>query len=791
MKRIFLFLFLSLTTCLLNDLHAQTSFKVKGVVVNELNKTPIPFATLIVINKETSENITGTTTADDGSFEITINSSNISLEIRYIGFETKVIPEVLFSSNIANLGKIGIYEGHTLEEVNIRAEKSTTEFKLDRRVFNVGRDLSSTGMGALELLNNVPSVNINIEGEISLRGSSGVQVLIDGKPSIIADDPSNSLSSITADMIESVEVITNPSAKYDAEGTSGIINIILKKNKKKGLNGSISLNTGTPHNHSMGLSINKRSEKFNLFAQLGAGYKERIYDNENSNQNLEDNTTINSISTEYRNENYYNLVLGTDYEINELNIITLSGNFTYEIEDMPSKTYFSSYEENTLISEWNRNETTDATNPKWQYELQYKKDFKDHKDHDLLFSALGRYFGKDQESEFEVLPTFGDSEFENQQTETEFQQQDFTLKLDYTKPISENSTLETGTQYVINDVGNDFTVRDWDFTNEDWVTDSDLTNNFEYNQKVLGIYATGSYEYASWGVKAGLRLENTNLNTLLIDTDEGNEENYTDFFPSAHISYKFNQEISMQGGYSKRIFRPRLWDLNPFFNIRNDYNYRVGNPDLKPEYTDSFELTSIFIIPKASINASIYHRYTNDVVERITYFEDNVSITKPENIGTNNTTGVELNAKYSPWNWFSLNSDFNFSYFDRKGELDGENFDFIGRSWTTRMTGKLKLPAEFEVELTGNFQSAYKTVQGETSQNTYADFGLRKKIANGKVVISLSATDIFNSRIREVTISQPTYYVYSKRQRGRIITLGVSYGFGKGEAMTYSGGGRR
>lgn len=790
MKSKFLLLF-GLFFCVSFSDYAQNSSKrITGKLIESISENPIAFATVLVIDKETNKNLKGVTTDMDGAFEVDIKTENVVLEISFMGFETKRLSDIKFTNGLASLGFISLSEGEVLNEVNVRAEKSTTEFKLDKRVFNVGKDLSSTGMGALELLNNVPSVNVSIEGQVSLRGSSGVQILIDGKPSILADDPSNSLSSITAEMIEKVEVITNPSAKYDAEGTSGIINIVLKKDEKEGVNGSVTLNVGVPHNHSIGFSINRRSEKFNLFAQLGVGYRELPNDRENSNVDLVNNTTINSIGEEFRNENYYNIILGTDYHIDDTNVITLSGNFAYEIEDQPSSTYFSYFDSsNTLVSEWNRSETTEATNPKWQYELQYKKDFKDHKDHDLLFSALGRFFGKDQESEFEVTPTFGDIEFNNQQTETKFQQADYTLKLDYTKPISDKTTLETGAQYVVNDVGNDYTVRN--FIDDEWVTDSSLTNNFEYNQKVLGLYGTGSYEGKAWGVKLGLRLEDTNLNTLLTNTNEENEQSYTDLFPSGHISYKFNEEISLQGGYSTRIFRPRLWDLNPFFNIRNDFNIRVGNPDLKPEYTDSFEITSIFVVPKASINVGVYYRFTTDVVERITYFEDNVSITKPENIGTDATTGVELNAKYSPLNWFSLLGDFNFSFFDRKGAFEEQNFDFNGERWTSRMTGKFKLPADFEIELTGNFQSSYKTLQGEISQNTYADFGLRKKVAKGKLVINASVRDVFNSRTREGIINQPEYYIYSRSQRGRFVSLGLSYGFGKGEAMTYSGGRRR
>ena len=781
-------LFLSISLLFPCYIEAQNkSLNIYGSILDERNKNPIPFATVIIFDTKSNKSISGTTTDENGDFNLTTNSANIIIEISFIGFETKKIENLTIQNKQLNLGNIFLTEvNQTLEEVEIRAEKSTTEFKLDKRVFNVGKDISSTGMGALEVLNNVPSVTVSIEGIVSLRGNAGVQILIDGKPSILADDPRNTLGSITADMIDRIEVITNPSAKYDAEGTAGILNIVLKKEERKGLNGSVSLNTGIPDNHSIGLSLNRRTEKFNLFAQLGVGYRSLPNTFKNSNQDLINNTTVNSEGKQYRNENFYNIILGTDYYINPKNVITLSGNFAYEIEDQPSNTLFNSYDEDdNLISQWERIETTEATNPKWQYELQYKREFNDNEDHVLLFSAQGRFFGKDLASEFEVNSIIGDDEFNDQQTETVFQQADYTFKLDYNKPYSEHTTMELGSQYVINDVGNDYSVRE--FIDGEWVTNPDLTNNFEYDQKVFGLYGTFAYDNDPWGFKVGLRIENTDLKTLLTNTDEKNDQNYTDYFPSAHISFKATEITSLQAGYSSRIFRPRLWDLNPFFNIRNDYNIRTGNPNLQPEYTDSFELTSIFVYEKISFNAGLYFLYTTDVIERVTTFEDNVSITTPENIGSRKTTGIELNFKYGPVNWLTFNGDFNYGYFIRDGEFEDQIFDFSGNKWTSRLTTKFILPANFELEITGNHQSGYQTVQSEVSGFQFADLGIRKKIAKGKIVIDFSVRDIFETRIRESVIDQPEFYLYTYNTRGRFFTLGLSYGFGKGEAMTYSG----
>ncbi len=769
----------------------KETITIKGTVVEEFGGQPIAFATVLISDNENKKPITGTTTLDDGSFILETDTSNFYIEVSFLGYQTKTFGLPSTQNKTLDLGTISLSEdAKQLEEVVVQGEVSRTEFKLDKRVFNVGKDLSSTGASALDVLNNVPSVNVNIEGKVSLRGSQGVQILINGKPSIIASEEGNALGTITADMIDRIEVITNPSAKYDAEGTSGIINIVIKKEERKGLNGSISVNTGAPDSHSVGVSLNRRTEKFNLFSQIGVGLRDLPNEIETRNEDLVNNTKILTNGTEYRNEKYFNLVLGTDYHINDSNVLTLSGNYALELEDQPSNTNITALDASSEItSQWERNEVTEARNPKLQYELQYKKDFKGGEDHTLLFSALGNFFGKDQSSEFVNTTISGDDNDAKQQTRTDFKEAVFTYKLDYTNPFSDEWTLETGAQYVLNDVSNDYEVND--LVNGFFVNDPGLTNIFEFDQKVFGLYGTGSYEGAKWGVKAGLRLEQTDLNTFLANSGEANDQNYSNFFPSLHTSYKFNDNISLQAGYSKRIYRPRLWDLNPFFNIRNNFSIRQGNPALLPEFTDSFEITSIFILGKASLNFGVYHRYTIDVIERVSTFENNVSTFRPENIGTNRATGIEFNAKYSPVNWLTLNGDFNYSQFKREGIFDTSVFDFNGDQWSSKLMTKVKLPADIDLEMTGNYQSSYQTVQSEVSDNLFMDLGIRKNILKGKAVLNMSIRDVFASRVNESQIAQADFEVYNRRQRGRFVAFGFSYGFGKGEAMQYSGQRRR
>ena len=779
--------FLVLVFTSLLTLAQSESFTIQGSVIQSSTKAPLGFVTVMVYNSADSVRITGTTSTEEGYFSLETKTQNVYLEFSFMGYESQLLPVNTWKNNIAEIGAVELKENNqSLDGVVVRAEKSSVEFKLDKRVFNVGKDLSNTGASALEVLNNVPSVDVNIEGEISLRGSSGVQVLINGKPSVIASEQGNAMGSITADMIEKVEVITNPSAKYDAEGTSGIINIVLKKEERKGLNGSASLNTGVPHNHSFGLSLNSRSEKFNLFSQLGAGYRELPRYRENINRDLINETTVNSDGIEYRNEFFYNAVLGTDYYINKYNTITLSGNFAYEIEDQPSETNFEKVDANgQALSSWQRTEVTSAQNPKWQFELNYKKDFKDKKEHTLLFTSLGRFFGKDQSSEFANAEVFNFDGVSNQRTTTKFNEARYSFNLDYTNPITDKITLEAGSQYVALDVGNDFSVSN--FLNNEWVLNDGLTNVFEFDQNVLGVYTTGAYEATRWGMKLGLRVENTDLNTLLKNTNERNQQNYTNLFPSVHTSYKITKALSMQAGYSRRVFRPRMRDLNPFFNIRNDFAVRRGNPELLPEFTDSYEVSTIFTGKKASANTSVYHRYTTDKISRVSTFQNNISTTAPYNIGTDRTTGLELNGKYTATKRLSFNGDFNYSVFAREGTFESEIFDFSASKWSSKVTAKVKFPLDFDFETTGQFRSREQTIQGEQSSQLFMNLGARKKILEGKGVFSFSVRDVFASRIQENITDQPDFYLYSQNYRGRFITFGFSYGFGKGEAMEYSG----
>ena len=765
----------------------QKAIEIKGVVTEKFSNKPIPFATILLVNKYTLETITGVTTSDDGSFTVSSFSKDIYIDISFIGYQTIRIENIQSKEGIIDLGSIFLVQkSEVLDDVEVRGEKSETEFKLDKRVFNVGKDLSSSGSSALEVLDNVPSVTVTIEGEVSLRGNSGVQILINGKPSVLTNEGGNTLASITAEMIDKVEVITNPSAKYEAEGTSGIINIVIKKDNREGLNGSFTLNYGQPENNSIGLSLNRRSEKFNLFTQIGYGFRNYPRDKKNKNDNFLNDSQVLTKGTEYRKERFYNIILGTDYYINPQNVITLSGFYAFEAEDQPSITNAKQYQNNIqLTSEWNREEVTTADNPKYQYELIYKRDFLDNEDHDLIFSATGNLFSKDQSSEFFNRSVLGNNTFEDQQTRTFFREALHTFKLDYSHPFAEKWKVEGGFQYSNTDVSNDFEIKDE--LGGQWVINPQFTNIFKFNQGVLAFYGISAYESNKWGFQLGLRSEITKIDTHLINTYEKNNQNFTDLFPSLNTSYKFNKALSLQVGYSKRIYRPRLWDLNPFFNIRNNFNYRKGNPNLRSEYSDSYQLSAIFVEGICSFNMTLYQLYTINTIESVTTFQENISVRGPENLGSKRINGIELNVKAITSEKIAISGDLNYNSFDRKATWQGKSFDFEGDRWFSELTSKLKFHRDLDIEFSWNYQSGFKTIDGQINPTQFINLGARKKLLKGKGVVSFNVRDLFVTRVSENRTLRNDFNIWSRSVYGRFWYLGFSYGFGKGEAMEFRG----
>ncbi len=754
--------------------------QITGVVVDQRNHLPLEFCTVKLLNPVDSAYISGAVTDTNGVFKVK-GPENAILKISFIGYEDTYIAELMTIDTIFLRVNSAL-----LQNVEVVGEKSEMTFKLDKRVFNVGRDLSQSGGSAIDVLNTVPSVEVTLEGVIQLRGNSGVQILINGKPSVLASGSSNALGSITADMIDRIEVITSPSAKYDAAGTVGIINIVLKETQKKGLNGSVTANIGYPNNHSIGVSASYRSEKINLFGQVGIGNRRFVSLDTTINTSVNDSleTIFSTYGDDEKNETFANIRLGSDFYINPYNTITLSGHYAYELENQYANIEYLSYQSDALTSHFARRESTEATNPKYQFDLNYQKKFKRDKEQVLDVSAVGSFFGKDKSSTFENILLSGENLGFDQNTNISFKDQNYTFKADYIHPFHKNWTWELGSKYEINTNQNLSEVSN--LTGGEWVTDTLLSSDFAYEMGVFANYSTLAYEGDKWGLKGGLRYEQTHAKANQGDQELGTW-NYFNFFPSVHSSYKVSKYTSFQLGYSRRINRPHLFDLSPFFSFRDNFNLSAGNPELQPEFTHLFELTAIQNWKKSSLNASLYHSQTTDVIEDVIIINGNQTIRMPDNIGSSNNIGLEVNMKYSPKKWWSVLVDGNMAYFTRRGSYNDQTFDFENIQWSSRANLKFKLPADVEMQVSLNYRSKVQNVFTERQGFFYTDGGVRKKINDGKFIVNLSVRDIFNSRIYKTNAIQTTNSLYSRRQRGRYTVLGISYNFGKGEAMEFSG----
>lgn len=766
--------------------YSQSEALLKGNLLNETDDTNIAFATIMAYNENDSL-VNGVISDEFGHFEIELVNSPNYLKIECLAYQTKLVQIDDLEFGNQKMPIIYLKENSLLlDELEVRAEKSANVFKLDKRVFNVGKDLISQGGSALDVLNNVPSVDVNIEGNVSLRGNSNVLILINGKASVLTDG--NALGTLTSDMIEQVEVITNPSAKYDAEGTTGIINLIIKKENKEGWNGAVSLNTGLPNNHSLGFSINRRTEKLNVFSQLGLGY--RTFPSSSNSKTIDKLndpiTSFYSTGEADKNEQFYNFILGADYHISKLQMLTLTGHYGYEIEDENSSiTYELKDAQETTIQSSIRDELTESVNPKWEYSLAYDKKFKNDEKRSLTASAKGSFFGKEKESDFQNQSLIGSAEEMNQKINNNFSEAIFSFQSDYIHPILSSSTLEAGLKYEISSLNSDFQFKD--LIETEWTINENYSNIFEYKNNIAAAYATYAYEREKWGIKGGLRLENTDLNSILKNNNETNKQNYTHLFPSFHSSYKIMEEFSMQLGYSKRIHRPHMWDLNPFASIRDIYNIELGNPNLQPELTDSYELTGILSLNKLSMSSAFFYRNTIDVISNVLQVSGEQSITTMDNIGKSNDAGIELNAKWEAMKQIVFLLDGQMSFYNRYGELKDSAFNFNSSYWSTRLTTKIKLPADFDVELRGRYRSDYQDVQSNMKAEYYLDLGIKKKILKGRGVINLSISDLFDTRGHSSETDAIGFYRFEESRRGRRIIIGFSFGFGKGEAMEYSG----
>jgi outer membrane receptor protein involved in Fe transport len=775
-KSLYIIPFFLLGIIMTDTFAQQNRGKIRGTIVDKSSTEPLPFTTIGVFTQKDSL-VGGGISDENGKYSIDLPFGNFYALIEFMGFEAQKTTVFTLSREDQNLdlGQIKMSAAASdLSEVVVQGEKTIMELSLDKRVFNVGKDLANAGGNASDILMNLPSVAVDPDGNVRLRGSANVRILIDGKPSgLVSFKGSSGLRQLPANMVDRVEVITNPSARYEAEGMAGVINIILKKDSKQGFNGSFELIAGYPVNTGFTTNLNYRHKRINWFINYGLAYRrtpgiselyQEVYNEDGSTSLLNQNnsTTVTGLNNNLRG--------GMDYYFNENSILT--GSYLWRrsdvrrITDIRYEDYLNSFD-NYLGYSLRRQDETEAE-PNKEAIVSYKRTFA-QKGHEFTssFTYLNYWERSDQlftENEFSpqgtVIPegslvqTSLNDEYENQ----------YLLQMDYVKPFAAKGKVESGLRTSFREMENDYLVQEQNESG-DFVTIPGLDNIFLYNENILAAYGIVGNESGKWSYQGGLRAEYTDVETILVETNENNPRSYTNLFPSAHLTYKFTDENAFQLSYSKRVRRPVYNDLSPYVTFSDQRNFFSGNPDLDPEFTDAFELGHIKYFEKATLFSTVYFRNTVEKIERIRQVqEDGFSVTAPVNLTGEKSYGFEFSGDYRVKDWWKL--DFNANFFHAR--IDASN---IGRtdliktySWLFRQTSRFSFGEGWDIQVRANYEARQKTAQGIRKGIFFMDLSASKRIMQDRGTLVLNVTDVFNTRINREIIEGFNFFTDRESQ---------------------------
>ncbi|QIP14452.1 TonB-dependent receptor [Spirosoma aureum] len=784
MKTSLLILFLlPLLTLAQNKTDHQVT--IKGVLIDEQSK-PIPFGTVTLHQKSDSVMVTGSISDEAGKFELRSKPGSFWLKVTVVSYQDRRIPAIQVVDKTIDLGKL-ILKATTkrLDEVIVKGERSQMELSLDKRIFNVGKDLANAGGTAVDILSNVPSVAVDAEGNVSLRGSNSVRILIDGKPSgLVSLKGGSGLQQLQGSSIERVEVITNPSARYEAEGMGGIINIVLKKEHKEGINGSFDLITGYPSNFGVAANVNYRRKNLNFFVNYTASYRntpgrsslyQELYRN--------DTTFITQQNSTNRLKGLNNSArAGLDYFFDSKNVLTAS--YTWRLSkgkrfaDIVYRDF--QFTTNNLRSTTNRTQDETETEPNSEYALTYKRTFA-REGHELTADVryLDNWESSDQyfnQQTFQADGITASAPATLQRSLNDETEKQFLVQIDYIRPFSKNGKIEAGLRSSSRDMTNDYSVTQR-ADNGSWTPLPGLTNDFLYEERINAAYAIIGNKARKLSYQAGLRAEMTDVTTTLRQTNDVNPRHYANLFPSVHVTYDLPRQHALQLSYSRRIRRPQYNDLSPFMTFSDNRNFWSGNPNLNPEFTNAFEIGHIKYFNKGSISSSVYYRHTDNKILSIRRVNDQgFSTTRPENLAGEHSYGAEFAGSYSPFTWWKLDGSFNFFRAVTNGSNLDVNYQSDTYSWFTRMISRFTVWKSTDIQLRGNYEAPQQTPQGRRKALATLDLSVSKDLFNNNGTLTLNVLDVFNSRRFRSITEGPNFYAESSSQfRLRQFNLTLSY----------------
>ena len=770
---------------------------ITGKVLEADTNVPLEYATVSFTNSE-GKVVTGGITDPNGNYNIEVAAGVYDVKFEFISFETKVLPgQKLFKSTTLPTQALAI-DSQSLDEVIVRAETTEVQVRLDKKIYNIGKDLTTSGATVSDALSNVPSVTVDVDGAIALRGNENVRILINGRPSAIAGFGSvDALSQLPADAIERVEVITSPSARYDAEGTAGILNIILRKEKTLGLNGSIQTNVGDPERYGITGNINLRTDKFNIFNTTGyskrtspgnAFFENRFLSDDVTNPLIEETREFD------RNRGGFNTNLGIEYFLTEKTSVTASGFLRLSDNSSGTDNFTDEFDTNgDLAISRTRLEREVEDDKTYQLSLNSITKF-DESGHELT-SAF--QYAVNEETELSTITEFNTFPMDvtlpaEDITQIE-DQTEYLAQVDYVRPIGENAQFEFGYRGNFEETVTDYTLLEQEEAGGAFIRDDGLSNIFTYKEDVHAIYTQYGNKFGDFSFLAGLRYENTRqrgaVDAIVEDSDLGTNldfDNKTDgLFPTLNLTYEFNDRENLTLGYNRRINRPRGRFINPFPSRSSEANIFQGNPDLVPSFASAYDIGYLKRWDKVTLTSSIYYQYETDSFERIQ--EDTGLVTAngipiirtlPINLSTNQRYGAEMGVLYNPKKWLRLNFSANAFLFETEGEFNGVDYGASNFSFFTRGSAKVTLPYKIDWQTNVFYRGPRNNAQTETKGFLFTNLAFSKDILNDNATIAFNVSDVFNSSKRQSLTQTESFVSDSEFQfRVRSFNLAFTYRF--------------
>jgi ferric enterobactin receptor len=783
-------------------IYSQPSMKILGTVVDSATGSPIDYASISVIDMKTKKTISGAVSNNKGSFTIDKTPAGmyaITVEfVGYIAFTRDSIVVTAGKQNIA-LGTITLSpSSQQLAGVVVTARAPIIENKIDKIVFNAANDVTSQGGVALDILRKVPQVTIDIDGNVELQGNNNIRFLINGKPSsMFGSSLADALNSIPASQIKSIEAITSPGAKYDAQGTGGIINIILKDSKVKGINGTINLSAGTRlENGSMNLNFRHDKLGINAFFNGNAQLKSETPSSQERASIDTGSKTITKLTQDNTTDfarNGYQTGIGFDYAISKKDELTGSVSLNHfnnhsngftnqaEIIAMPSSTPVSDIYTTREFSNRFKMKSYD-------WALAYRHKFgKDGQELSLTYNASH----STPFADYIQLQTYADSTtpFAGRSGNNPGIDRQAEIAIDYAHPITENFLIEIGAKTIQQNITNNSIVSIYDPATGIYNFDPKQSYNLGYSMKIYGGYLSTTFSISDWlNVKTGIRYEYTNAT---IDFPNTTIPSYGNVFPSLVLSRNLSKDQSVKLAYTHRLERPEYRELSPFLNISDPYNISTGNPLLKPEIGDNFELGYSKTFKRGgSVYISLIERINSQDIKTITTFYpeypvgdsiyNNVSVSQIQNIGTEFNSGISISASVPVKDKLNLRSNIQFGQRYMVTELKSGNAN-MGVRLRINLNASYQFPKNMIAEVFGNYNSPSKNIQGKIPQSLTYTMAARKQFANKKASIGLTATNAFNKYVKQLTTIQTenSYSTAIRKIPFRSFGISFTYKFGK------------